>query len=187
MAVARIAFSGAMARMISCFDHQDVQGLRRLYDDLLVQTSVDYDERIYQLSLLTYILAKVLSKPRFWRQTRQNAQWREVRRRLDVVLAGERKGRGAAAGAEELRRLFHLIEMAEGRDPRFIKGMMTKARIKAASTFYAQGLSLGQASSMTGLDKREILSYAGQTMMNERLPPIIRVEERMKGLRALFR
>jgi hypothetical protein len=85
-----------------------------------------------------------------------------------------------------LQKIFTRIENAEGEDPRFVKGLLLKSKIKAASTFYAQGLSLGRAAEMTGLDKREILSYAGQTMMNERIPSTMPVSARLKTLRALF-
>ena len=72
------------------------------------------------------------------------------------------------------------------KDRRFVKGILTKGRLKIASTLYAQGISLGNAAEMTGTDKREVLLYAGQTMMFDRLKEKKSMEERMKDLREIF-
>ena len=55
-----------------------------------------------------------------------------------------------------------------------------------AATFYAQGMSLGVASEMTGIQKQEILDYAGQTMMFDRLKEEKTIKERMKIARQLI-
>jgi trehalose-6-phosphate synthase len=44
-------------------------------------------------------------------------------------------------------------------------------------------VSLGVAVEMTGLDKQEILDYAGGTMMFDRLKDEKGIEERMKAAR----
>jgi hypothetical protein len=49
-----------------------------------------------------------------------------------------------------------------------------------AATFYAQGMSLGVSSDMTGVEKQEILDYAGQTMMFDRMKEEKTIKERMK-------
>ncbi len=160
--------------------------MRHLHDELMGQCAVRFDEGFYQLGLLTYVLSKIISKPRFWRQNKQNAYWVQTRA-LMRQSEGEAKLGQAEKALRTLEAIFERIENAEGQDPRFVKGLLMKAKIKAASTFYAQGLSLGRASEMTGLDKREILSYAGQTTMNERIPQTMAVGARLKALRALFK
>ena len=55
-----------------------------------------------------------------------------------------------------------------------------------AATFYAQGMSLGVASEMTGMEKQEILDYAGQTMMFDRLKDEKTIKERMRIARQLI-
>lgn len=180
-----ITFAAAVGMAAGHFEHNDVQGIRHLNDRLLSEMALNFDPGLYQLALLTYIISKVMSKPRFWKQMRQNAYWVETRRMVRRVEAEARAGHMEDA-QRMLARIFTRIQNAEGRDPRYVKSLLAKARLKAASTFYAQGLSLGRAAEMTGLDKREILSYAGQTAMNERLPPTQTVNERMRKLRALF-
>lgn len=181
-----ISFASAAGKVASCFEKGDVQGMRHLHDELLMAVSLKYEEGLYELGLLTYILSKVQSKPRFWKKARQSTYWLETRRQLHEVEYASRRG-DMGDSLARLQNIFKRIETAEGQDPRFVRSLATKARVKAASTFYAQGLSLGRAAEITGLDKREILSYAGGTTMNERLPPTIAVSERVRKLRALFR
>ncbi|MBI5047018.1 hypothetical protein HZC07_04800, partial [Candidatus Micrarchaeota archaeon] len=55
-----------------------------------------------------------------------------------------------------------------------------------AATMYAQGLSLGVSSQTTGLEKQEILDYAGETMMFDRLKDVKDISERMKFARKML-
>ena len=90
----------------------------------------------------------------------------------------------------ELLLIFKEMEKYIGRleekDPRFVVDLVTKGRLKMAATFYAQGMSLGVAAEMTGLDKQEIQDYAGETMMFDRLKDEKGIAERMKTARKLI-
>ncbi len=55
-----------------------------------------------------------------------------------------------------------------------------------AVTLYAQGMSLGIASDLTGIEKHEILDYAGETMMFDRFRDAVTILERMKVVRKLL-
>ena len=63
---------------------------------------------------------------------------------------------------------------------------MSKGRLKVAATMYAQGVSLGLASEMTGIEKQEIMDYAGKTMMFDRVKDEKTVLERIKNARNLI-
>lgn len=78
------------------------------------------------------------------------------------------------------------ISCFDSKDPRFAIDLITKGKLKMAATFYAQGMSLGVASEMTGMQKQEILDYAGQTMMFDRLKEEKTIKERMKVARQLI-
>ena len=83
-------------------------------------------------------------------------------------------------------KILSSMEKLDEEDRRFVKGILQKAKLKIASTLYAQGISLGNASEIAGADKRELLLYAGQTMMFDRLHEKKSMEERMKELRGIF-
>jgi hypothetical protein len=78
------------------------------------------------------------------------------------------------------------IGKIDDEDRRFVKGILQKGKLKIASVLYAQGISLGNAAEITGAEKRELLLYAGQTMMFDRLCEKKSIEERMKDLREIF-
>ena len=61
--------------------------------------------------------------------------------------------------------------------------LVTKGRLKMAATIYAQGIGLGVAAEVTGLDKQEILDYAGETMMFDRLKEEMTIGDRLKNAR----
>ena len=65
--------------------------------------------------------------------------------------------------------------------------LVNKGKLKMAATFYAQGMSLGVAADLTGLEKQEILNYAGESMMFDRLKDEKSISERMKAARRFLR
>ncbi|VVB56558.1 Uncharacterised protein [uncultured archaeon] len=180
-----MAFQTAAGMASNGFARQDAQALRAVYQQLLEDIAFSYDEPKYQLAMLSYALSKVVSKPRFWRAHKQNRYWEETRRMLAEMEMQAREGRMKEA-RRILSQILERVETAEEQDPRFVRGLVLKARIKSASTFYASGLSLGRAAELSGLDKREILSYAGQTRMNERLSGTISVAARLRSLKSLM-
>ena len=46
---------------------------------------------------------------------------------------------------------------------------MHKARIKQASRAYSMGLSLGEAASLTGANKTQLLRYIGSTKIHDQI------------------
>jgi len=64
--------------------------------------------------------------------------------------------------------------------------MITKARLKTAAILYAKGMSLSAASKFTGVIKEEILSYAGKTMMFERIKEELKAKKRLENAKKFF-
>lgn len=166
------------------FGSHDVQGIRKLHSALVTEIAIKYDEGLWRLCLITYVLSKILSKPRYWKGDR-NQIWSEVGKRLQEASELWNAGKKTQA-QKQLVMVYRRIESADEKDRRYIKTLFGKAALKAASTFYAKGLSLGRSAELTGLDKHEVLSYTGQTAMHERVLGKVEVEARMRRLRALF-
>jgi hypothetical protein len=164
---------------------KDIHQMRKINDECLRELSLQFDRMPYLLALLSYSLGKILSKPRYWK--RQGVA--EFMKNVDVEL--DAASRYAADGNERrlggrLEKILGSLEKLDLRDRRFLKDVLTKARLKVASTLYAQGFSLGKAQEVTGVDKREILAYAGQTMMFDRVHEEKGISERLAKLRELF-
>jgi hypothetical protein len=168
-------------KILSAFRKKDQRALRKLNDAVLKATAMECDKVSFNLAVFSYVLSKIVSKPRFLKP--------EYKAGLDSIMRVFSKlvQNLDSAKEEELLAIFieleRVIDRLEKRDPRFVVKLVTKGKLKMAATFYAQGISLGVAAEMTGLEKQEILDYAGETMMFDRLKSEKSISERMKAAR----
>ncbi len=175
-----------LSDLYTAFKDKDVRLLKKVNDKSAVLIAVEFDQVIYDVSILSYILAKLTSKPRFWTNPDSKTRLAQVRLLLKEA-ADSAKREETSAVQSAISEAFEQVKMIESSDRRFISDFEQKARLKLASTLYAQGFSLGNASSVTGVEKREILSYAGKTMMFDRLKSEVRMDERLKRIRKIFK
>jgi hypothetical protein len=171
-------------KVFAAFKKRDQRRLRKLNDQILRDTALDCNAVNFEIAILSYVLSKIVSKPRFLRPEYDNIL-AEIEAGLQKVLRKMKHG-----DEKELISAFKAIEHSVARldrqDPRFVIGLVEKGKLKMAATFYAQGMSLGVASEMTGIEKQEILDYAGQTMMFDRLRGEKSIRERMKTARQMI-
>lgn len=168
----------------AAFRKRNQRRLRKLNDEVLRMTSLDCNQINFNMAVFSYVLSKIVSKPRYLGKECEPSL-KAIEGVLDKLVARLDDG-----SEEEILAIFSALEKAiaglEQRDPRFMVDLVTKGRMKMAATFYAQGISLGVAADMTGLEKQEILDYAGETMMFDRLKEEKSIEERMKSARTLL-
>ncbi|MEW6749034.1 MAG: hypothetical protein AB1295_04980 [Candidatus Micrarchaeota archaeon] len=173
--------TGLASKILSAFRSRDQRALRKLNDAVLKETAMECEKPCFNMAVFSYVLSKIVSKPRFLRP--------EYRNGLDSIgkVLSRLVERLPSADETELDTIFEQlqrsIERLEEKDPRFVVDLVTKGKLKMAATFYAQGMSLGVAAEMTGLEKQEILDYAGETMMFDRLKSEKSITERMKVAR----
>lgn len=167
------------------FSKKDARALRKINDLCIESVAIDFEPDTYDLALLSYVLAKILSKPRYWKKRGIAAYLDAIRDSLSECSAWAKKG-NERAFSSCIKKTFKLIDRLDSSDRRFVIKMQEKAKLKVAATLYAQGISLGQASEITGIEKREILSYAGQTMMFDRVKEERTIHDRLKVVRKIF-
>lgn len=172
------------SRILSAFKSRNQRRLRKLNDEVLKATAGDFNNVTFKLAIFSYVMSKIVSKPRLLTPEFEPAL-RGIENTMEKLV-----DRMEAADEVELLSIFKEMEKYVGRleekDPRFVTDLVTKGRLKMAATFYAQGMSLGVAAEMTGLDKQEIMDYAGETMMFDRLKEERSITERMKIARKLL-
>lgn len=142
---------------------------------------LDFNKPVYELAVVSYILSKIASKPRFL--TSQNRQFlKKIEENIRKLIR--------SFGREDEKLIFdsftkinNSISSLEKVDRRFVRDLVSKGKLKTAATMYAQGMSLGLASSMTGMSKQDILDYAGKTMMFDRVKDEISLKDRLKAAR----
>jgi hypothetical protein len=172
------------SKVLAAFRKKNQRNLRKLNDEILKGTAMECDTVCFDMAVFSYVLSKIVSKPRFLLP--------EYKSGLDGIERALARlvDRLDDADDEELRALFQELEKSiahlEERDPRFVVDLVTKGKLKMAATFYAQGMSLGVAAEMTGLEKQEILDYAGETMMFDRLKTEKSIAERIRMARKVL-
>ncbi|MFA6489112.1 MAG: hypothetical protein WCT52_00350 [Candidatus Micrarchaeia archaeon] len=165
--------------------NHDVRAMRRINDRCIEETAIKFGTNTYLFALITYILSKIISKPRYFTQEKSKASVAKIL--ADLKLCETHAKSANYSSLEKCQnKVIAEIEKMDEKDRRFVKGILQKGRIKIAATLYAQGISLGNAAEIAGIDKRELLLYAGQTMMFDRLKEKKGIEERMKDLREIF-
>ncbi len=167
--------------LLAAFKKRKQSRLRKLNDRILRDAVLSFTASYYELAVISYVLSKIVSKPRF------------LRSEYGKGIAGIEKALESLstvspdAGPEELFPYFRRVQAAiarlESRDPRYLIDLFSKGRLKMAATLYAQGISLGLAAEKSGIDKQEIMDYAGDTMMFDRLKEEVDIEKRMKTAR----
>ncbi|MBN1169973.1 hypothetical protein JXA56_03030 [Candidatus Micrarchaeota archaeon] len=170
--------------ILSAFRKRNQRRLRKLNDHVLNDTALECNKINFQLAIVSYALSKIVSKPRFLRRDFDSCHM-EVGVALENLIkcSGKNNETQVLACFKEIEKA---ISCFDSKDPRFAIDLITKGKLKMAATFYAQGMSLGVASEMTGMQKQEILDYAGQTMMFDRLKEEKTIKERMKVARQLI-
>lgn len=168
-------------KILLAFRNRSQRRLRKLNDAILKAAALDCNKINFNLAILSYVLSKIVSKPRFLRRD-YSSSLESIEKILETLINAARKG-----NEEEVLEIFSTMEKSfitlDKKDPRFLISLVSKGKLKMAATFYAQGMSLGVASEMTGLEKQEILDYAGQTMMFDRVKEEVPISERMKRAR----
>ncbi len=180
-----LSLSETAVLISSALKDRDVHAMRKINDRCIDETAVKFSTHTYLYALVSYVLSKVMSKPRYYTQKRAKESLGSVSQLLRSCESYSKQ-----ADYDSLlscqNKILSAIEKMDDADRRFVKGILAKGKLKIASTLYAQGISLGSSAEMTGTDKRELLLYAGQTMMFDRLHEKKSISERMKDLREIF-
>ncbi len=164
-------------RLYSSFKQRRMRSLKKLVDLFAEEVMKSSSKLAFRLSLLSYVLAKMITKTRFFEE--------EMKERVSKVesLLKKLTEKVDEATLDEIERT--IIGM-EREDARFVFDLFTKGRVKIAALLYAKGMSLGKVSKLSGIPKQEILAYAGKTMMFDRLKDEVPVKKRLRIARSLL-
>ena len=180
-----LSLSETAVLISSALSDNDVRAMRKINDRCIEETAIRFQQPTYQYALISYVLSKILTKPRYIKAQDGKSKISQIAALLCncEVQAKSADYRALLATQEKV---LATIEKMDEDDRRFVKGILQKGKLKIASVLYAQGISLGNAAEMTGTDKRELLLYAGQTMMFDRVKETKTISQRMRELREIF-
>ena len=168
--------------VLDAFSKKNQKKMRKTNDKILAELMISFTKEMFNLAVISYVLSKVLAKPRFYGRA-----YKESMERVDQVLGHMERSAGnpeeylvAAGNLEET------IGAMESEDQRFVKGLVEKGKLKTAAILYAQGMSLSLATELTGMSKQDIMDYSGKTMMADRVQEAVGISERVKKARKAF-
>lgn len=158
------------------FSSRKFSKLRKIEAELLNELLKKFSQNMLQVAIITYVLSKILSKPRFF--AKENKQEIiQIENKLKELCDYKAQTKDYDKKMNEVEQAIVALEK---KDPRYIFDLFTKAKVKIAATLYAKGMSLGVVSKETNIPKEEILSYAGKTMMFDRLKEEMTMKDRVK-------
>ena len=169
-------------RIQNAYRERDARKLKKIIDMCVNEMAMEFNNDVFLLALISFMLTKMLTKPRFW----SSPSIKKYIRQIDSTFAQILKG--SAAGNEDavsggLHEILRLVDSLDAEDKRHVNTLIEGGKIKIASTMYAKGVSLGRVSELTGVSKQEILHYSGGTMMADRIPSAVSLQERLKRMR----
>ncbi len=170
--------SSCVSDFLSAFSSRKFSQLRKIHSEIINEFIKNPKPVLLKLAILSYVLSKLLSKHRF-----SYINGKEFGKIESLLVSLSDKQISSKEFEEKLNQLEDVITALEEKDPRYIYNMFTKAKIKVAAKLYAKGMSLGKVSKLTEIPKEEILSYAGKTLMFDR----VRDEKSMKDRVALLK
>ncbi|MBU2100572.1 hypothetical protein KKG83_04895 [Candidatus Micrarchaeota archaeon] len=167
------------------FERNDLVKLRQLSNGLIEEAALKSDKVLAQLSLISYSLQKLLSKPHII----ETQKWAEIRKTIIFSLnqaSMHLKKKNFGEFKKELNGISEKVFEVDSSMGNYIANIYEKAKIKQASRAYALGLSLMQSVSLTGADEKELLNYIGATKIHDREKSIKGINERKKFLEGIF-
>jgi hypothetical protein len=168
--------------VLDAFSKKNQKKMRKTNDKILEALMLSFSKEMFNLAVISYVLSKILAKPRFYGRA-----YKETMERMLQVLnhmersAGNPGDYNIAAG-----NLEETIGQMESEDPRFVKSLIEKGKLKTAAILYAQGMSLSLAAEETGISKQDIMDYSGKTMMADRVVDAVGISERVKKAKKFF-
>ena len=175
---------GICVSLLKNFERASHRRLRKMSERLMRELIPHYSNRRFAITLLAYVLAKIVSKPRLIGP--------EHKKDLDKISNSLDELAECIDACDDklfektFENVKQKIKNLERSDPRFLLNMINKGKLKIGATMYAQGLSLGTASKLTGIDKHDIQSYAGKTYMVDRVKEEKTIFERLNIARRLL-
>jgi len=179
-----LVFYTLVFSLYNSFKKRNEKKLRKLHDEFLAEAIMRSSKLFFELGVVSYVLSKILSKPRFLTE-----KYEDELGRIENLLKQFESGVGKKTDDEFfdiIKKIEVIINNMEAQDRRFFLGLLAKGRVKSAATMYAKGVSLGLSAEMSGVEQQEIQKYAGDSMMFDRLKDEIDIRERVKKARRLL-
>jgi hypothetical protein len=144
------------------FQKVDLQKLHAIDEKLLDEAIVSNNKQIAELAIIAYAYRKLISKKHIF----YSPNWKKFKEKsiADLKLASElSKKPDLTEFSKKIKEIQTDIESTDKLLGHFIHDIIFNARAKLASSAYASGLSLSQATTLLSADKDLVMELIGQT------------------------
>jgi hypothetical protein len=167
------------------FSDSNIMGMRKLGNSLIEVASAENNKLLADVALIAYSLHKLSSKGHI----SGHETWLRVKGRVISSLkrAENALEKDDSAGFDKIiNGIKNDINGVDSKLGYFVQGIHEKARVKYASTAYSLGLSLSQATDLTGASKKKVLEYVGATKISDKEKSEFGIGERLDKLRKVL-
>ncbi len=159
--------------------------LRGLSNRLIREASAENDYAKAELGVIAYALHKIESKSHFVNSPIWGKIKASVFRNIESsIFASKQKNTDLLLSY--LKKIIISIEEADSSLGNYASSIYDKAKVKQASLAYSYGLSISQAASLVGADKKELQNYIGFTTMHDEEMESKGMVKRVSELRELI-
>ncbi len=171
--------------VLKLFKQKRILDLRGLSSRLTREAAIETDYAKAELGVIAYALHKIETKQHFV----DNPKWARVKAQISTVLEGAlfaAENNNKSLLIKKLKQIINEIESIDSDLGNFAQNIYEKAKVKQASLAYSIGLSIAQASELTGADKKEVQSYIGFTKMPDEETEAKTISSRIQELKKLL-
>ena len=138
------------------FRNRDALALRRISGQAITEAVVEQHREVILLALVDYALSKLLSKTHY--QEISTEFFEKIDTLFKLAAQGDKK-----TILKSLEKIEDEVMKFDEKHGHYQDNIMQKSRIRKAAKLYDKGLSLTQASELTGAPSAEVLDYASES------------------------
>ncbi len=168
----------------SAFEKHRINSLKKIQYECIEHLAVEFNNNVFNLAIICYMLSKMISKPRYWKTRGITGYIKKINFSLDKIISNYEKEEKISKTFQEIMNTIHTLDI---HDKKHIYNLIEGAKLKIGSSLYAKGMTLGVASDLSGADRIEIMQYVGKTTIHEKVKEPIEIKKRMEIVRNIFR
>lgn len=179
-------YSDIITEIINEFNKRNLDKLHRLDEKLLEEAVMKNNKDLIELTIIAYSFRKLMSK----KHILYNPKWNSFSSTVtnDLVYASscfrEKKMDDYRKAIQKVQKNIQNTDRTLGH---FIHNLVDNARTKLASSAYAYGMSLSQATNLLSAQKENVMEMVGTTKISDEDKKIKSIKERVNYLQTALK
>jgi len=164
---------------LNAVTHQNFSDLKEISNHINHNSSIFQDKDSISIAVLIHSLSKVMPNCEYVVKDK-------VREKLEACIEFLTNNK-ISAYRNTVKAIFEDVKILNEKLKKYFEEVIEYSEIKKASKLYYNGLSIGRAAEILGINRWELMDYVGKTKINEEAIAGISVDDRLNYLRDVFR